>query len=246
MKSGQIARLITFQLRRDLVVFDSAGDNLGPDCTLDDNVEGVVAGYYENSWDANPNYNEIRICKGNPEDNLIYLSEFEITPRVIKRFQKAHFTNIGTVFNQIVLTRICPSEELSVSWKVVSNGYGLMFLYEFLRDHWSDEDRILLFHSKANLYVKSNPDATSVFPDSVILTIPHLNGDRNDNRSALFIKTWTSQEVRQLWPMIKMMVETVVELRSDYLKHYAYQKLILEDELMMELIKAHIDIKMYL
>lgn len=245
LKAGKVARLITFQLKRDLIMIDSAGDNLGPDCQLE-GADGAVGGYYEQTFDANPNYNEIRICQGKPEDNLTYLSEYQISPNTIKKFQKLHLMNIGNVFNETIKTRICPSKELSGSWKVVSNGYGLMFLYEFLRNYWSDDDRFLLFHSKANLYVKSQPGNTSVLPTSIILTIPHLSGDRNDTRSALFIKTWTSEAVQELWPMIKMMVETVVELRSDYLDRHSYQKLILEDNLMMELIKAKIDIKMYL
>lgn len=246
LKPGRIARLITFQLKRDLLMIDSAGDNLGADCITEGDSDGVVAGYYEMTLEANPNYNEIRICKGKPEDNLTYLSEFEITPKMIAKFQRAHLIAVGSVFNETILTRICPSRQLSDEWKVVSNGYGLMFLYEFLRESWSDEDRLLLFHSKANIYVKQKPHKTSVFPTSVILTIPHLSGDKKDGRSALFVKTWSLEDVIQIWPMLKMMVETVIELRSDYLKRYTYEKLILEDQLMMDLIEARIDIKMYL
>ena len=250
---GQIARLITYQLKRDVIVVDNAGDNImckmrgTPNAhaefveTGENAHEGVAAGFYPRSWEARENFNEIRICAGTPEDNLIYLEEIEITPDAIQRLQHERLTNIGTVYNETIRTRVCPSKELAEDWTVVSNAYGLMYLYEFMRDLWSDEERLLLFHSKANVYVEDDAKGTP-FPKSVVLSIPLLGG----RKRSLYVKAWTSLDVERLWPMIRLMVDTLVDLRSDLLKVEHYEKLVLDDVTLDQLTAAGIDLGGYL
>jgi len=225
----KIVRLITYQLKSDLIVTDNAGDNI--DCS-DYLYDGVVGGFYSKvDFGVDAGFNEIRICKGPTEDLIEFIEEIEITLPTINKLKIAHLSNIGNIFNETIRTRICPTKELL--WSVVSNGYGLMYLYEFLKGKMIDDDRLLLFNSKANIYVSGNNMSYPNINTSVVITIPY--------GQSLYAKIWT-KKLSEVWPLLNLMLTTIVNLRSDYLEFFHYKDLILDDSVIQKLKSQGIDI----
>ena len=235
MRVTSRARLIIYQLKRDITVKDSPGDAI--DCGelgLDGVVAGYRGGYTKSGREILGNLNELRLCVPDMEDALIYLAEIPITAEIVQDRIFKHALSTQMVHNQTFSVNVCPGPELN-EWSYISNGLGQLYLFEKLRDKVDDIFRFLLF-CKVDTYVLRDAD-------SVVILVPWTDVQKvgETKISSMVAKVWSPHGVKWVWPLLKKLVGTYDKIKET--SEVGQEKgLFLEPDVLMKLRQAGVPV----
>jgi hypothetical protein len=211
---GSKARLLTYVLKRDLIVVDGPGDSISPKKCASFNYDGLVAGYNRaDHWNDNKdlflNLNELRICKGPLGDYLQLVEEIVISPDDIQNEIYSYIDRSGYYLTQnpTIVINICTDERL-YNWSVVSTGLGLLYLYRFLREHDAPLDVLFPIFGFSNVYVCGKAG----YVESVITLIDIGGG-------SMIAKIWVSHEqnMNYVWSFVEFIAKKYTRIKNSLL-----------------------------
>lgn len=180
-RSPSVGRLLTYMLKKDVVLSDAPGDSLSLEECQSLGYDGVIAAYrpdqhHETGQDISPNLNEVRLCVDNMEDYLELLDTRIISPEELGHQVFQDLDIHQDYLTQNVMAKeffMCPSDDdIGQGWTIVKDSGSLMHVYFKL----FNEIRIvpdlsllvLLFHPNSHVYVDTTFENIVILNDTNI------------------------------------------------------------------------------
>ncbi len=214
-------KIYKYQLKKDLLAIDDAGDNR--DCE-GLKADGVVAGYYHLGFNFK-NLNEIKICKGPLSEYLLLLETYNIPHDMIRMGLESDLTD--TLNMDLIWSSICTDVTPGSKWRFASSDLGRLYLYEYLKDKKDLYFRLSLFTNKHVYALIINDIVQAVLiikfiPEGVVITgWYNLNNLRVFNNIKYLVESF--QEKYNL--MNKIMIGQGKKRNTLYLDDELYHRL---------------------